>query len=109
MPSISQLLDTAANLSIKKKFQKPYVAPPIDSAWISTRCPGIPSSIEALCLLVEQGKAEQKGWKYGLEFTGLTDESIWQIYEHWTLGRIHPMLKDYREKKFGVDNVIATP
>ena len=70
-----------------------------EKPWTSKRCPGIPASIEALCLLVEQGKTDGPGWKFGLEFTGLTEEKLWQIYEQWSIGKKHPMLDRYIESK----------
>lgn len=62
----------------------------VPEAWVSKQAPGTPASIEALCVMIRDGKSGQKGWKFGLEYVGLTEDQIWSVYEHWVDGKVHP-------------------
>lgn len=95
-----------------KKYSLPQQATPwicddngntpktIEPTWVSTLCPGMPASIEALMIRIEQGTTEMPGFSAGLEYCGLNADEAWTIFESWKEGKVHPIIFEKKEFRF---------
>jgi hypothetical protein len=68
--------------------------------WTSSKAPGTPASVECLFLMIEEGRTETTGFKYGLQHTGFNEDELFEMYADWQQGKLNARLKDYKEKKF---------
>lgn len=67
--------------------------------WESHQAPGTPASLEALFLLIKTARTESKEFQWGRRFWHqLTDDEIWECYDAWTAGRVHPVLLEKGRK-----------
>lgn len=76
-----------------------------DMPWRSSVAPGIPASVEALCLLIKSGRSNSGGFRWGLKYANLTDKEMWSVYETWLKGQVHPFA--LRKKKSLIEAVVT--
>jgi hypothetical protein len=89
---INQLLNKIrANSRVQKKLATTQVTP---HQWVSTKAPGTPPKWEAIFVWIEKGLTETPYFKRATKNLGKPDEFIWEAYEHWIKGGIHPLLKE---------------
>lgn len=103
-PTIAQIAQRAKMIRMNEVIA---IKPMEEKPWVSKKAPGTPASIEALFLMIEVNKTESKAFKFGQKFTGLDDEILWECYQNWQDGKIHPRLKNYRERSVtGIVNAL---
>ncbi len=59
--------------------------------WESTQAPGTPPSIECLCLHIKAGTTSSAAFNRGLMHTNLTEKEMWEVYQAWSSGKVHPL------------------
>lgn len=93
-PSLSQIEE------YRKKFthQKPEKPKGEVEWWVSTQAPGTPANFEFLFLSIESGKTDTRAFKYGLGCTKMTEEQVWECYQAWKDGKVHPHLTNRSTK-----------
>lgn len=88
-PSLRQLEDMIREFKIPVPPPKRYDHRP----WVSTRAPGTPPHMEALFLMIEQGKTKTGAFTMKLKNVRMTEDVVWACYEEWSHGRVHEELK----------------
>lgn len=83
---------------LPKEFdqQKTVEYPP----WESSQAPGTPASVEALFNLIHEGRTETTGFRYGLKYTRISEDKLFEYYEAWLKGEVHEDLKNFSPKPF---------
>lgn len=98
-PYLSDVEKDVVLIERARKFQYPE-KPQIkekEKPWISAQAPGTPAQAEALFNKIKSGTA--KGLAFDLLRQGrlmgsLTDEQLWEAYEAWCKGEIHPLIQE---------------
>lgn len=96
-PSMLQI-----DAAIKKIEQERWTATSNGSAivkkkirWVSQKAPGTPPTAEALFELIDSNNTGSGAFRPArLCWKHLTDEELWECYEKWTEGKVHPLLAD---------------
>lgn len=99
-PSLSEIHETIYQIKLSRKMKEPEVK---EVVWVSKRAPGTPACVEAVFLLLEQGKSELSHFDYGKRFCGFkTDKQLFDAYEAFVDGKIHPDFKEMYEGLMGL-------
>ena len=94
-PTIAQIAEKA---KLIKRNEAVSIKQPEEKLWVSTKAPGTPASVEALFNMIERNETESKAFKFGQRFVRLDEDTLWACYQDWQAGKIHPRLKNYRER-----------
>ena len=76
--------------------------PSREPAWVSTQAAGTPANVEALFNRIKKGKTDGTGFRLARNSKHtkhLTDEQLWECYEAWCQGKLHPLLKKEDQEK----------
>lgn len=96
-PSLAQLSDCML-WAIQNDQPKTYYKKEEEQRWVSTQCPGMPAAIEALCIMIKEGRSDHGAFHFGLKYTEFTPQQMWEIYEDWAKGVLNQLAKDYQPK-----------
>lgn len=67
--------------------------------WQSRIAPGTPQNLEALFDMINKGNSGTGAFKFARSlFEYLTDEDIWQAYDHWIEGKLDPTVIEKKTK-----------
>lgn len=85
----------------ESKYKKPSVMPKsiVDREPSKGIKLGIPSSIEGLCSMIDEGKTNSGAFQWAMNCLGITETDLWLIYEARANGELHPVIETYKQKR----------
>jgi hypothetical protein len=92
-PSLAQIEDCVPSFR-----ERPVISKNVDQPWQSKRAAGTPASVEALFLLIEKGLSNSSAFRTGLGYLRATEAELWQWYEAWIDGTVHPDLEKRKKE-----------
>ena len=78
-----------------KPILQPHLRYNKNATWYSTQAHGTPANAEALFSLIKKGKTSGHAFTIARNnkwASLLTDEEVWQCFDFWTLGKVHPLV-----------------
>ncbi len=63
---------------------------------------GYPIALETLCLMIKNKQTESKAFNYALDYVGLSETELWDVYLAWCDKRVHPLSIKLNQKVHGV-------
>ena len=60
---------------------------------------GVPTLIEAVCIMIEQGRTGSEVFQKRLSALSLSEEEAWRVYEDRCNGKLHPWIIKYKEER----------
>lgn len=91
-PSLKDLAELIREVRGEHKFAL-YQKDPL---WVSTKVPGMPAILEALCEHFSRGTIDREYVKNMIEFSGFNLDQLWAIYEAWYDNKLHPLVANYK-------------
>lgn len=92
LEEVNQLINKIRrNQKVQKKLVNVAVTP---NSWVSIQAPGTPPKWEAVFLWIKKEMSETGAFKRAIKNLKVSDEIVWEAYEYWTKGELHPLLKE---------------